>query len=291
MSSSVMTRKISLNGANGINIIGDIGGPDHAPLVILSHGGGQTRHSWSSTAKGLLEAGYAVFAYDLRGHGESDWDSNGAYSAHDYVDDMDAIIRQIGKGRQIALVGLSLGGMMSLIAASKHNDQIDALVMVDVSPRVAISGADRIRTFMMAHPDGFETLDDAAVAVAAYRNDNPRQSNPSRLKRNLRLNEKTGRYHWHWDPRVLEGLPPESREPRRIAMEAACRTIKAKVFLVRGLQSDVVTPEEAAEFKALLPDLEMTDIAGAGHMVVGDRHDAFQDAIVDFLSRIMPAKV
>ena len=46
------------------------------PLVIMLHGGGQTRHSWKGVAAKIANLGFHVIAHDLRGHGESFWDSD-----------------------------------------------------------------------------------------------------------------------------------------------------------------------------------------------------------------------
>jgi pimeloyl-ACP methyl ester carboxylesterase len=49
--------------------------------------------------------------------------------------------------------------------------------------------------------------------------------------------------------------------------------------------SDVVTDEGVASFLEDVPSAEYVDVSGAGHMVAGDRNDAFTDAVVDFLER------
>ena len=61
------------------------------------------------------------------------------------------------------------------------------------------------------------------------------------------------------------------------------------ILLVRGLKSDVVTDRTVEDFKASIPAIEVADVGGAGHMVAGDRNDAFNDAILGFLARHMPA--
>ena len=55
--------------------------------------------------------------------------------------------------------------------------------------------------------------------------------------------------------------------------------------LVRGRQSDVLSEEGADHFLSLAPNAEYADITGAGHMVAGDRNDAFSGAVVDFLRK------
>jgi len=56
-------------------------------------------------------------------------------------------------------------------------------------------------------------------------------------------------------------------------------------LLIRGRLSDLVTEEQATEFLRLVPHAEYVDVAGAGHMIAGDRNDAFTDAVTTFLDR------
>jgi pimeloyl-ACP methyl ester carboxylesterase len=281
-------RQVRLPGAGGLTLAAEAGGAEEAPLVILSHGGGQTRFSWMRSAHSLIERGYAVLSYDHRGHGQSDWSSLAQYSSADYAADLESIILTVRPGRAITLIGASLGGIASLIAASRHADRVRALVMVDVSPRVNKVGADRIRGFMGAHPQGFATLEEAANAISAYRPERPRPSDLSGLEKNLRRSAQTGRYHWHWDPEVLRGMSPETREQRARLLGEACRQLMTPALLVRGLLSDVVSESEAAHFQSLVPGLERMDVAATGHMVVSDRNDTFLDSIIAFLTRVMP---
>lgn len=61
---------------------------------------------------------------------------------------------------------------------------------------------------MAAHVHGFENLEQAADAIAAYLPHRPRPTNLEGLKKNLRHRE--GRWFWHWDPAFLE--PVEGAE-------------------------------------------------------------------------------
>ena len=57
--------------SSGLNIEATaLGNPDD-PLVILLHGGGQTRHAWGGTVEKLSQTGFYAVAIDLRGHGDS----------------------------------------------------------------------------------------------------------------------------------------------------------------------------------------------------------------------------
>ena len=65
--------------------------------------------------------------------------------------------------------------------------------------------------------------------------------------------------------------------------------IKVPVLLIRGGKSDVVDDAGVAQLRTLLPQAEVFNVAEAGHMLVGDRNDVFNDALVTFIRRHMPA--
>jgi pimeloyl-ACP methyl ester carboxylesterase len=135
--------------------------------------------------------------------------------------------------------------------------------------------------------EGFGSIDEAADAVAEYLPHRPRPSNTEGLRKNLRLHED-GRWRWHWDPRFFDGPHPigENREENEAARVEAARTLRIPALLVRGASSELVREEHAREFLALAPHAKFADVAGARHMVAGDRNDAFSAAILEFLSNL-----
>lgn len=56
------------------------------------------------------------------------------------------------------------------------------------------------------------------------------------------------------------------------------------MLLVRGKLSDLVTDAEVEAFRAMVPHADYIDVAGAAHMIAGDRNDVFTDAVVSFLN-------
>ena len=54
-------------------------------------------------------------------------------------------------------------------------------------------------------------------------------------------------------------------------------------LLVRGRESDLLSEDGARAFLALVPHATFVDVSGAGHMVAGDRNDAFASAVLSFL--------
>lgn len=286
-------RPVVLAGLNGLRLAGEaVGDPAAAPVLLL-HGGGQTRHAWAGTAARLAMAGYHAICYDARGHGDSEWPEDGDYSPDGLTGDLRCIVE--GLGRLPVLVGASMGGITSMIAIAETSQPLArALVLVDIAARLERSGVERILNFMLSNPEGFATLDEAAEAIHSYNPHRPRPQNLEGLKKNLRL-RADGRWYWHWDPRFLSDVRRNRdvgealvEEERRVA---AARRVRVPTLLVRGVQSDVLTADGARQLCELIPHAESIDIAGAGHMVAGDRNDVFADAVLDFLLRHAPTSL
>lgn len=266
-------------------IIASEWGDNTNPLVIMLHGGGQTRHSWKGVAAKIANLGFHVIAHDLRGHGESFWDSDGDYTFDAHRDDLVRIIQQLGK--KANLVGASLGGMISLSLAGhvEESKHCSGLIMVDIGMRPNDEGSDRIVEFMRSGAKGFASVEEAADAVSGYLPHRERPKDISGLKKNLRLKED-GRYYWHWDPLFLidrTGMG-EVREERFKQLENSAKRITVPTLLVQGALSDILTNKEKEEFLNAVPHAKFAEIQQATHMVVGDKNDIFAEAIVDFLS-------
>jgi pimeloyl-ACP methyl ester carboxylesterase len=270
--------------SDGLTLVGDAFGDREAPPVLLLHGGGQTRHAWEDTARALAAGGFYALALDQRGHGESSWSAEGRYAIDAFAGDLCAVARALG--RRPALVGASLGGLAAILAEGEATESVvSALILVDVAPRLDLSGVARIIGFMTAHPEGFASIEAAADSVAAYLPHRPRPKDLSGLAKNLRRGED-GRFRWHWDPRFIMkdyGITPEEFTERLLG---CCARIKVPTLLVRGKLSDVLSEEASREFIERVPHAELVDVADALHMVAGDRNDRFTEAVLAFLSRL-----
>jgi pimeloyl-ACP methyl ester carboxylesterase len=259
------------------------GNPDGSPVILL-HGGGQTRHAWQETALALAGAGFYALALDQRGHGQSDWSEEARYDLDSFAADLELVARELPA--RPAVVGASLGGLAGLLAeGSARSPLLSALVLVDVAPRMELAGVRRIVTFMKAHPDGFESLEQAQDAISAYLPHRPRPKDPSGLAKNLRQSAD-GRFRWHWDPRFVtrdHGLTPEEFQAK---LHGCSRNLRIPTLLVRGRQSDVLSEAGSREFLELVPHAEYADVADAAHMVAGDRNDRFTEVVLQFLLRV-----
>ncbi|SPM34356.1 Lysophospholipase, alpha-beta hydrolase superfamily [Mycobacterium rhizamassiliense] len=284
--------QFSTSGLDGVRIVSDRQGDPNARAVVFLHGGGQTRRSWGRAAAAVAKRGWQAVTVDLRGHGESDWSNDGDYRVVSFAADVAEVLR--GLPPKPVLVGASLGGFTSMLLAGEISPGIaSAVVLVDIVPNMEQSGANRIHNFMADRVEsGFESLEEVADAIAEYNPHRPRPTDLDGLTANLR--RRGDRWYWHWDPQFISGKaanPPfEVTDPDR--MHAAVEAILGggvPMLLVRGQVSDLVSQERADEFLARFPQVEFTDVRGAGHMVAGDRNDIFADAVLDFLGRHVDA--
>jgi pimeloyl-ACP methyl ester carboxylesterase len=284
-----MTREptaATFTGAAGNRLVADVFG-ERGRVILLLHGGGQTRHSWRRTAQALAQAGWIACAMDQRGHGDSEWVADGAYAFADFAPDASAVAAALTEryGARPAIIGASLGGIAALLAQGAAAP-FSALVLVDITPRVDPNGVSKIQGFMRARSrEGFASIAEAADAVAEYLPHRPRPRSSAGLQKNLRL-RADGRWYWHWDPRFLDGK--RSVAHKRQAVEgdliAAASALAVPTLLVRGGSSELVSEEHAKEFLALAPHAAYADVSGAHHMVAGDVNDHFMAAITAFLA-------
>ena len=271
--------------SSGLNIEATaLGNPDD-PLVILLHGGGQTRHAWGGTAEKLSQAGFHAVAIDLRGHGDSDWSQEGDYAIESYKEDLISIIDQLGK--PASLIGASLGGMVSLCTAGdrEYRDLCNALVMVDIGIYPNEDGSNEILNFMSSGSKGFSSLEEASDSIVSYLPHREKPKDVSGLQKNLRLKED-GRYYWHWDPRFIESRTA-NRSDYKLKQKIYAESVNIPTMLIRGALSNVVTQDEVDDFLETIKHAEFIEIDRAAHMIAGDRNDIFANAAISFLQKTL----
>lgn len=271
-------------------MLADTAGDDADPTVLLFHGGGQTRHAWGGALREFASASWFAASFDLPGHGDSGWVADGGYGLEVFATSIADISRQF---HAPSLVGASLGGLAALLAVGEGLvPHAAALVLVDVTPTIEEAGSRRIREFMRLGIEGFASLDDVADAIASYLPERKRPTDLSGLRKNVRQRDD-GRWAWHWDPAFFANVDQDGGEPTagRLAptgrLQAASRQVTIPTLLVRGQTSDVVSEAGVAELHQLVPHLEVVDVAGAGHMVAGDKNDRFNAAVLGFLDSVV----
>jgi non-heme chloroperoxidase len=269
---------------DGVRLVGERWAADRPRgLVVLLHGGGQTRHSWARTAQRLAAGAWTAIAFDARGHGDSDWHAGGDYTLDAFVADLLALARTLELPP--ILIGASLGGITSLVAAGEHPSIARGLVLVDIVIELEPGGTNRILEFLAGHGNGFSTLEEVAEAVTAYNPVRRRPRNLDGLRKNVRQHAD-GRWYWHWDPAFIQIGDEPQREADPERLRAAASSVGIPTLLVRGAQSDVVSDAGIADMRQLIPTAESIVIPRAGHMVAGDDNDVFVAGIEAFLARL-----
>jgi len=286
--------EISYTGREGNVLVGSqftpVDNVTSGEVVLLLHGGGQTRHSWTATAKALAQKGHRAITLDLRGHGDSDWSKQGNYQFGNFADDVKLVVERIlaEYGSHPIVIGASLGGMASMIFAGEADETLlSGLVLVDITPSVKMDGVEKILGFMGSHSkDGFATLEDAGDAIATYLPHRPRPKDLSGLRKNLRMGDD-GRYRWHWDPAFLVSRHKIDRHNDvEKQLTNAVKKLKIPVMLVRGRESELVGEKESAAFVEMVPHARVADVSGARHMVAGDKNDVFASAVLEFIDEL-----
>src|SRR3546814_227419 len=77
---------------DGLELAADAFGDPSAPPVLFFHGGGQSRRSWRGSAARIAQAGYYALTFDLRGHGESGWATDGDRS-EEHTSELQSLMR------------------------------------------------------------------------------------------------------------------------------------------------------------------------------------------------------
>jgi pimeloyl-ACP methyl ester carboxylesterase len=246
------------------------GSPDAFPVVLL-HGLRGHAHSWDDVAADLSTQ-YRVIAVDQRGRGESEWAPGGDYSMEAFVADIDGLCDALNL-RAFALIGHSMGGRNGILFAASHPERVRAFVIVDVGPLVDPQGASRIRDEVIRAPERFDSLDEA---IRQARADNP-LAGAEVIRR--RLTHQTtphpdGGLTWRYDPVIREQVRGNTRATPPDLWEM-WRRIRCPLLVVRGAQTDVLSPDILARMKSLQPEVAVADIARAGHMVFEDNPAEF----------------
>ena len=106
---------------------------------------GLTRNSADfTTLREHLAMRYRIFAVDLRGRGNSDYDSNpDNYHPGTYANDMICLLDDL-KLRSAIFIGTSLGGLVSIVLAATAPNRVAAAALNDIGPEANQAGLDRI---------------------------------------------------------------------------------------------------------------------------------------------------
>jgi pimeloyl-ACP methyl ester carboxylesterase len=263
---------------NGITLHYLDWGPADAPPVVLLHGITGHARVWDHLARHLTPA-RRILAVDQRGHGDSDPAPDDDYRVGTMADDVAAFAGSLHL-RRFALVGHSMGGRIAIKYAGDHAARLERLVVIDIGPDINLAGLQRVRDMMANAPERIESEE---WAVEYIRRANPLQNVDmlrERVRHGLRR-QPDGELTWKY----ARGLREMMRAGRRDAVDLwePLPRITCPALVVRGAESDILTPDVAKKMAERLPDGRLVEIAGAGHTVPADRPEEFAAEIRRFL--------
>lgn len=254
-------------------------GDPAAPPLVLLHGITGHARTWDTLSVALGEQ-WRVLAVDQRGHGDSEPAPDGDYTVGAMADDLGAFADALGLST-FSLVGLSMGGRVAMGFAGANPSRVERLVIVDIAPDIHPPGMARIRQMIAGAPEAIESEEWAVETAMAA---NPRADVGElrhRIKHALRR-EPDGTLTWKYARDLREMM---RRGGRREPMDLWERLthITCPTLLVRGAESDVLSPELAQRVIAALPDGRLVEVQDAGHTVPGDRPAEFVAVVRRFL--------
>ena len=236
-------------------------GPENGSPVLLIHGLTGNAHNFDSLGP-ILAAKHRVLSLHVRGRGDSDWARDWDYTTEAYVTDLEGIRHALGLER-ISLVGTSMGGRISMAYASTFHDRVERAVINDIGPEIDPRGGERIRQYVGSAPERFENLDQL---LSWYRKNYPQLDGmkEEEFKRYVGASVKPasdGGFTWKMDPAVRQA-------PRRSAAEDAWAWVKritAPTLLIRGAESDILSPKVAWRMVAEMKECRLVEVSGVGH--------------------------
>lgn len=251
-------------------------GDGEAPPILLVHSAVVNRHAWDGVVPRLVDAGYRVIAYDMRGFGEST-SEDVEFTGHD---DLLAVLDHFGVGRA-AVVGNSMGAHFSLDAILAAPDRFVAYVWVGGG----ISGFDKEPSpEEQALFDAEEAAEEAgdwdlaAELDARIWMDGPGQP-ATRVAPEVRAAFKA------MDRELLEpGRAYGRRRKAEVPAIDRLSTVRVPTLVVIGDLDTVGTRASAERLAADVPAARLIHVPGVAHIVGMEVPDQLAALIVEHLA-------
>lgn len=249
---------------------------------MLVHGLMNHARYWEHIAE-LLVPEYCVYALDLRGHGETEHAPGGylvwafARDLHEFVQELDLEV--------FDLVAHSIGSRVAIAYARDHSQRIRKLVLADMGPEMARSGARGIRKSVgeSNKQAGFETEAHALEHFAKMYPGKPADFLMRQLMASLTLNEDTGQLVFRYDPGLHEATGKGAIVEIPFLWESL-EHITCPTMVMRAAKSKVLSPEIAEQMLDRIADSRFVEIPDSGHQIPLHQPAAFADAVRTFLA-------
>jgi pimeloyl-ACP methyl ester carboxylesterase len=267
----------------------DWGNPEKPPLLLV-HGGRDHARSWDWTAEALRDD-WHVIALDHRGHGDSEWVSDGNYQASDMVYDVAQLVHQLSLA-PVTIVAHSLGGNVCLRYAGIYPELVRKLVAIEgLGPSPAMLAkmaakpyAERVREWIEKKrssaartPRKYPTIEDA---LARMQEENTYLT--AEQARHLTIHganrNEDGTFSWKFDPH-LNNWPIETGYEE---MKSVWEAIAAPTLLLYGANSWASNPETDGRLE-FFRTASVIEFENAGHWLHHDQFERFIATLKGFL--------
>lgn len=205
-----------------------------------------------------------VIRMDYRGRGDSGWTGPDTYTVAQEAKDALALLNHLGVAKA-AILGTSRGGLIGMLLGAVARDRLLGLCLNDVGPEIARAGLERISDYVGRTPAGRTYADFAArLSLSPGFSDVPDSrwyEEASRLAR-----ETPDGLRLRYDPALRDAFvkgfdgPPVDLWPMFDALAGL------PLALIRGANSDLLTPQTAAEMLRRRPDMIFAEVPGRAHI-------------------------
>lgn len=241
------------------------------PGLVLVHGGAAHAEWWSFLAPQLASQ-YYVVAPELSGHGDSG--RRDEYPREVWAREVMAVAADAGIVGAPMLVGHSLGGFVSIVAASLYGDRLAGAIIVD-SPvrRPDPESEEGARGRAFRNP---KTYADVETAMQHFHLIPPQPCDNAFIVAHVArhsLKQTDAGWSWKFDPRVFV-------KTSLVPMSDYLAKVRCRVSVFRGELSFLVPPEIAEYMYGLLDrNAPIVEIPQAHHHLILDQPLAFIAAL------------
>ncbi|WP_188565810.1 alpha/beta fold hydrolase [Undibacterium terreum] len=261
------------------------GDPRNSKVLICVHGVTRVADDFDVLAPALSDA-YRVICPDIVGRGKSGWLRNPMhYQIPQYVSDMVTLLAR-ADAEVVDWVGTSMGGLIGMGLAAVPDNPIRKLVLNDVGPTINAGAIARIAEYI-GQDVRFASFEQAAEYIKAISLSFGPHSDAEwhKLATDVLKQNDEGQWIRHYDLGLavpIKATTPEMATAAQLGLWGAYDAIRCETLLIRGGDSDLLSPEVAQQMTQRGPKAKLVEIAGVGHAPTFVHQDQIE-IVKDFL--------
>ena len=254
--------------------------------IVLVHGFGASSVSWRDNLNPIAEAGYTVYAPDLRGFGLSDkgWDKSMSQDAQ--ADRLKAFLDAQGIDRAV-LAGNSMGGGIVTHFALRYPDRVRGLVLVD--PAIYGDTSSGIASALIGLP-GIQRWGQHVVRLLlgnSERNANMLKSawfDSAKVTPDVLSGYRRALQTPNWDINLLALI----RDGASNNLGPRLKELNVPTLIVWGEYDTWISPTNAPKLNQDIAGSKLAIIKDAGHVPHEERSQEFNGLLIDFVKGLKP---